>query len=71
MRAAGLLLIAQSLALIGCIAHYAGQVAEHRAARMHAEAAALRLSLELENTTGQRDALGQAYSKLRRHNCGA
>lgn len=71
MRAACYLLIGQSLALILCISHYAGEVAEHRAARQHAEETALRLSLELENTTGQRDALTQAYSRLKRHNCGA
>lgn len=71
MRAAGLLLIAQSLALIFCIAWYAGRVADERAARTNAEAIALRLSLDLEHATGQRDALAQAYLRIKKHHCGA
>lgn len=71
MRAACLLLIAQGLALILCIAHYSGQIAEHRIARQTAEADALRLSLDLENAKGQHDALAHAYRQIKRHNCGA
>jgi hypothetical protein len=70
MRAAGLPLIAQSLAIILLIAHYSGEIAAERRARDATDAQALRLMLDLERATGQRDAIGQAYMRIKRHHCG-